>query len=98
MPHQYRCDTSRRRLDLATAMGQNGIDFLEVSSDQKTLLVHFFHDLSAFPPLSADNLSIQGGVRIQHVRALTPTASGVVLSVPVDRAGDFSTYTFALRT
>lgn len=55
MAVQYRCANENRRDALRAASLLNGIDYLEVvSEDQKTLAVHFVHNLpgqqTAFPP------------------------------------------------
>ena len=84
----------------------NGIDFIEVaSSDQKTLRVTFIHPLpgqsNAVPPspapaLAAGNVVIAGGVRITRIRVETVSTAGNILTVTVDRPGDFSVYTLSL--
>src|SRR5512139_3750277 len=82
----------------------NGIDYLEVSTDQLTLSVHFLHPLPgqanpvppAQPALTKDNVVIEGGVRVTSVQVLTVTANVDVLTVTVDAPGDFSTYTLRL--
>jgi hypothetical protein len=87
----------------------NGIDYLEVvdrddqalADRQRTLLLHFVNPLPAGPAaLTADNVVITGGVRIKGVKVLgATTGSGPqnnVLTVTLDRAGDFSTYTLEL--
>jgi hypothetical protein len=86
----------------------NGIDFLEVSpTDQTVLVVRFLQNLpgaatAPIPPLPAktltkDNFSVTGGVRITgiQVNSATLTASNE-MTVKVDKAGDFSTYTLHL--
>lgn len=106
MSTQYSCQKPQRR---AAVLAQNspalnGIDYLEVSADQNTLSVHFLFPLPgqtggvpASPALSANNVIIQGGVRITGIRVLVPvTAAGKVLTVNVNAAGDFSTYTLSL--
>jgi hypothetical protein len=84
----------------------NGIDFVEVaSSDQKTLRLTFIHPLpgqsSAVPPspapaLAAGNVVIAGGVRITGIRVETVRAAQNILTVTVNRPGDFSVYTLSL--
>jgi uncharacterized phage protein gp47/JayE len=80
----------------------NGIDFLEVGPDQVTLEVNFVHELAplpASPPipvLSVDNVLIEGGVRIRNVQVESVAIAGRVLTVIVNGAGDFSTYTLRL--
>jgi len=82
----------------------NGIDFLEVSADQKTLEVHFAFNLPgqanpvppAAPALTAGHVLIEGGTRIQGIEVKSVAAAGNVLTVKVDRPGDFSAYTLRL--
>jgi hypothetical protein len=97
-----RCDDSRRRDDAAAA-GLNGIDHLEVvSADQRTLAVHMLLALPgqpggpATPALTPEQVRVDGGVRVLGVRVTGVSASGSVLTVTVDRAGDFSPYTLRL--
>ncbi|CAN5908953.1 putative baseplate assembly protein [soil metagenome] len=89
---------------------RNGIDYLEVTSaDQRTLELVFLHPLPgepdgvpaatdpANPPvLTPNNLVIEGGVRVRDIAVESVAAAGSVLTVTVDRAGDFSTYTLRL--
>jgi hypothetical protein len=110
MNTQYSCQKPlRRAIVLAGDKGKpivNGIDFLEVSPDQKTLSVNFLFPLPgqpggfpASPQLTADNIVIQGGVRITGIRVQGKvTASGKVLTIAVDEPGDFSTYQLQLVT
>ncbi len=110
MPAQYRCKSEGRRT-VVRMLGQgsppapprlNGIDFLEVAPDQVTLHVHFIHDLAELPTsppspaLDQENVLIEGGVRIKNVRVDSATAAGNELTVTVNGAGDFSTYTLRL--
>ena len=75
----------------------NGLDFLEVSADQRSLCVHF---MGALPTeLQAQNLVIKGGRRIRNIRVVgikleqqeDPTLDSY-LRVYVDQPGDFSPY------
>ena len=80
----------------------NGIETLEVASvDQRTLRVVFVHPLpdeaGAVPPgpapaLTAEQIAIEGGTRIQGIQVESVAAAGNELTVTADRAGDFSTY------
>ena len=105
---QYYCKNLERRLKVSTLQDGggnfilNGIDYLEVAStDQKTLEVHFLHPLpgeagevpAGGAPLEVGNIQIEGGVRIQNIEAVSVASSGNLLTVIVDNAGDFSTYT-----
>jgi hypothetical protein len=100
------CAQNRRELIRAGGVS-NGIDYLEVLDGpdvpepdrQRVLEVHLLDtpsaELLALPP---DGVVISGGVRIVGVRTTEVSWSGQVLTARVDRAGDFSTYTLALRT
>lgn len=108
MAIQYQCDEERRREELRRtiqggARGINGIDFLEVSADQRTLTVTFLGELpkdSAGPPktsaLTAGNVLIEGGVRVTGITVVSVASTHNVLSAVVDRIGDFSTYRLSL--
>ena len=80
---QYRCGDARRRRFVRDASPAtiNGIDFLEVGPDQKTLEVTFLHNLPgetngvpASPPLGIGNVVVDGGVRITGIH-VTQVAS-----------------------
>lgn len=113
MSTQYRCHNQNRRDRVRTPRDNdgtpltptiNGIDFLEVEPDQRTLRVRFLHNLPGTPTdpvppapaLTAANLKIEGGVRIKNLRVQSVSADGDLLTVVADRAGDFSTYTLRL--
>jgi hypothetical protein len=104
MTTQYHCSTLERRSAVRQKATLGGIDFLEVASDdQKTLAVHFLHPLPgqpggvpAAPALTAANVVIQGGVRIRNIHVVSVNSAADVLTVTVDAAGDFSTYTLRL--
>src|SRR5215208_6319353 len=101
MGTQYRCGSERRRQQIGESTTINGIDYLEVSADQRTLEVHFFHNLPGEPgavppsedPLTEDNVVIEGGVRVTDVRVEhVESVADNVLTVVVNEPGDFSTY------
>ncbi len=99
MSIQYLCKNEERRRKVSESEDINGIDYLEVSSDQETLELHFFHDLPEDPEsaLSKDNVVIEGGVRVTDVRIVEPvTSTGNVLTLTVDEPGDFSIYRLRL--
>src|SRR5258708_4703833 len=109
MPAQYRCDEQRRReevrrkIQAGGAHGINGIDFLEVSDDQRTLTVTFLGDLpkdDAGPPktsaLTVANVLIEGGVRVSGIAAQALSSSGKVLTVVVERIGDFTPHRLSI--
>ena len=104
---QYRCGDARRRRFVRDASPAtiNGIDFLEVRPDQKTLEVTFLHNLPGetngvptSPVLGIDNVVIDGGVRITDIHVTQVASADDVLTVTVDASGDFSTYVLRLRT
>jgi hypothetical protein len=94
---QFRCESPSRAEAVRASTTLNGIDFLEVDEDQTTLDVHVLRDLGLSSALSADHVRIDGGVRATGIAVLTavPTAADV-LTVTVDRPGDFSTYVLRL--
>lgn len=104
MSTQYRCRNDNRHQAVARSSSQNGIEYLEVASaDQKTLALHFHHPLPgqpggipASPQIKEKNVSISGGTRIRDINVEKVTAVDSVLTVEVDRAGDFSYYTLRL--
>ena len=104
MTTQYYCASQQRRSAVGKSTTLNGIDFLEVASaNQKTLAVHFLHPLPgqaggvpANPELTKDNVVIDGGVRVKNIRVLSVSSAANVLTVAVNSAGDFSTYTLRL--
>jgi predicted phage baseplate assembly protein len=104
----YCCDENRR--NAVRGHGSlNGIEFLEVLDDpalpdedrQRTLFVHFVKPLAGGEAaLTAENVLIEGGERVRNV-TVTAVAAGTddeadVLTVEVDRAGDFTPYTLRL--
>lgn len=107
---QYRCATHQRRALVRgadAAAGQsvlNGIDFLEVlSEDQRTLEVTFLRPLPgetggvpAAPSLGIADVVIEGGVRVRDIAVTAIAAADNVVTVEVDRAGDFATYVLRL--
>lgn len=105
MATQYRCDNQARRravLDARDADDRpilNGIDYLEVEPDQRTLVVFFLHPLPgqadgvpAAPALAPANVRVEGGVRVTGIRVTGAEANDRQLTVTVSQIGDFSTY------
>ncbi len=95
------CDENRR--SLVRAHGTlNGIDFLEVHDDegqpladrQRFLLITLLKPPAA--PLAEENIRIEGGEVVSDVRVVGLQQDGAVLTVEVDRPGDFSIYTLRL--
>jgi hypothetical protein len=97
---RYFCKNQMRRLLVGKHPQINGIDFLEVvSPDQKTLEVHFLKPLPGPPDGTApgkENIRITGGVRVKQIVVTGVAVNGNVLTVSVQAAGDFSTYTLQL--
>lgn len=109
MATQQHCGNETRRNAVRSARGAdgrpalNGIDFLEVAADQRTLHVHFLHPLPgqpdgvpAAPVLAVENLRVEGGVRVRNISAVSVTANANVLDVATDASGDYSTYQLRL--
>jgi len=105
------CDERRRAFvrdhGVVNGVSYNGIDFLDVldvdaateGERQRKLLVHFIKPLAA-DTLMINNVLIEGGERIRGISVMSlavgtgPEAN--VLTVEVDKRGDFSTYTLRL--
>ena len=62
------CEDDRQRRADARAKGLNGIDFVEVGRDARTLKVYFF--LKAPAVLDASHVSIEGGVRVRGLKVI----------------------------
>lgn len=88
--------------------GRTGLDFVEVSADQRTLFVYFLGKLppefAQDGPALVEHLHIEGGSRVTDIRILDvdphPSEDPEVddwLTVRLDRYGDFSRYTLHLR-
>ncbi|MFL6672240.1 MAG: putative baseplate assembly protein [Massilia sp.] len=95
------CARELRRQALFGNAHWNGMDYLEVGPDQRSLCVHFF---GAVPRgLGPRNLRIEGGRRVRGIRVLEveaeesgdPERDGC-LRITLDRFGDFSTYRLCL--
>jgi hypothetical protein len=80
------------------ASGLNGIDYLEVSTDQKTLDVYFLKT-DGLGALRKGNFAIEGGERIREVvMATEPSIHDNCATLELDKYGDFSTYVLRLQT
>ena len=94
----YVCCDERRRDAVRAHRTLNGIDFLEVLDDL-TLVVHFLKPLGG-GAVTREQVRIEGGERIRDVTVTGITggtdAQANVLTVQVDKAGDFSIYTLRL--
>ncbi|MEH1770902.1 MAG: putative baseplate assembly protein [Nostoc sp.] len=78
---------------------KNGLDYVEVSDDLRSLYVYF---LGSVPEdLKKENLLIKGGQRIRHLHVTnlqveSPQNCESYLTVNLDQTGDFSVYTLRL--
>ncbi len=84
----------RHRVRAATL---NGLDYLEVSDDQRTLTVYFLG--KAPEHIAKENVRIKGGQRITNIKVVDVEIHRQenlelddCMAVSVDRRGDFSTY------
>jgi hypothetical protein len=91
---QYRCANQRRREVVRAAGTLNGIDWLEVGPDQVRLQVHLLRPAPAV--FGARNVVISGGTRVRGIRVVRLQKAAEVLTVTVDRPGDFSPYELRL--
>ena len=100
MAPQYVCKDGERRRRVSQSKEINGIDYLEVDQDQKTLEVHLFPKGEGAAPsasaLTKANVLIEGGSRVRDVRVDNVSASANVLTVALNKRGDFSTYRLRL--
>jgi hypothetical protein len=102
MPNQYRCKNERRRIAVRDKLenGQpvlNGIDYLEVLTDRKTLVVYLLHSLRDIGgALSEENIQITGGTRVQNLLVESVSSNTNVLTVRTNQVGDYSRYTLRL--
>lgn len=103
----YACCTENRREAVRDSGLSNGIDFLEVldgpgvpeADRQRLLRVHLINPPSAeLLAIGPRNVVIDGGVRVVGVQVTEVSWSGRVLTVRVERPGDFSTYSLRLAT
>jgi len=95
-------DDARRELLITnfTALGLNGIDFVEFRPATNTLAVHFLSrvrgDLYQLAGTNFSTIRIEGGERITGITPLMTPAidlgDNTVLNVPVSAQGDFSSY------
>ncbi|KYC37269.1 hypothetical protein WA1_47500 [Scytonema hofmannii PCC 7110] len=92
---------NEQRLHEVRKRNLNGLDYLEVSDDQRSLCVHF---IGSVPEnITKDNIWIEGGQRIRDIKVTgvereiqeDPTLDSC-LQVFVNKPGDFSTYTLRL--
>jgi hypothetical protein len=91
------CPDERRRETVRTKKNFNGLDYLEVSDDQRTLTVYFLG--KAPESITKENVRILGGRRITGIQVTDVEIErrddpelDDCMHVTVDRTGDFSTY------
>lgn len=95
------CNQLRRNAVKGTSL--NGIDYLEVidkeapteAERQRKLELHFINAIVG-PAPTPDNIRIEGGERIKDIRVTKVTPGAGMLTVEVDKRGDFSVYTLRL--
>ena len=91
------CGADLRRQRLFNNPRWNGVDFLEVSDEKRSLCVHFF---GAIPEgITVANVRIEGGRRIREIRVVRVEIDRAddpdlddCLRIELDKVGDFSTY------
>ena len=102
----YFCCDDKRRATLRADPKLNGIDFLEVEGDyvgsddqrQRVLQVHFVNS-NGLDGLDRSRVSVEGGERITKIEVLKAGRNpddDQVLTVLVDKRGDFSPYNLGL--
>ncbi|WP_375448804.1 putative baseplate assembly protein [uncultured Nostoc sp.] len=94
----FTCQNEQRRHEVRR-QGKNGLDYLEVGDDLRSLYVYF---LGSVPEnLRKENLRIEGGQRIRNLQVSglqveRPQNLEAYLKVIVNQPGDFSLYTLHL--
>jgi hypothetical protein len=97
-------DKNERRLAIKAKPELSGIDYIEVDENDRTLL--YVHLLDKTPvKITEENILIKGGRRIRNIKVV-PDGVAVCsdddpdhtdcITVRVNKAGDFSTYTLCL--
>jgi hypothetical protein len=97
----YFCAQRNRQTLVLARPALNGIDYLEIAdiADQRLLLLTFLRDPASLA-LGPAQMVILGGESVTDISVLAVEASPDAvntLRIEVDRAGDFSLYTLALR-
>ncbi|MEP0916966.1 putative baseplate assembly protein [Leptolyngbya sp. DQ-M1] len=92
MLSQYHCQNQLRRQIARTQPGVdgqyvNGIDYLEVASDQNTVIVHLLHELQSNDRFTADNIQITTATG-QSVAIDSASATGKRFSLRLKPDGD----------
>lgn len=94
------CQKENRR-HAVRAKNRNGLDYVEVSDDQRTLTVYFLG--KAPQGIQKENVLIRGGRRVTGIRVVEISVCRVedqerddCMMVRLDKFGDFSVYTLCL--
>ncbi len=101
---QYQCKNEQRRKAVRDTFDNgrprlNGIDYLEVLADQKTLVVYLIHplvDLDEEDKFTEEKVVIEGGIRLRDIRVESASSNANVLTIRVNQTGDYSRYTLRL--
>ena len=88
------CQNEQRRQEVRKRR-RNGLDYVEVGDDWRSLHVYFLRDV---PHLSQENVQIKGGQRISNIQVtgIEVNHQEAYLKINIDRPGDFSRYTLRL--
>ncbi|MBD2261433.1 putative baseplate assembly protein [Pseudanabaena sp. FACHB-2040] len=99
-PNTLTCQNEQRR-HAVRRQGRNGLDYLEVGENLRSLTVYFIGPVPQ--DLRPENFQIKGGARIRNLQVTGLDLSlqhdstlDSSLTVRVDRVGDFSPYTLHL--
>ena len=98
LPRLYTCQNEQRRHEVRR-QGRNGLDYLEVGEDLRSLYVYF---LGTVPEnLKKENVRIEGGQRIRNLQVTGLQVehfqdSEAYLKINLNKSGDFSAYTLGL--
>ncbi|MBO3457581.1 putative baseplate assembly protein [Aetokthonos hydrillicola Thurmond2011] len=93
MVTHYHCRNNQRRELIRTSKGANGqpllngIDYLEVSPDQKTLKLHFIHNLST-PSLTEENWVILRNDQAADISITSTSSFANILTLRINHPGD----------
>jgi hypothetical protein len=100
------CQDAQRRADILAHPLLNGIDYVEVSADQRTIKVFFIKPLPDPPNSDPDGaygltthpewVQIYGGARVVDIHVIGVHLVADHLEITVDAAGDFSIYLLTL--
>ena len=99
------CQNDQRREQVRAKPKLNGLDYLEVSDDQKTLTVYFLGKAPEELPDKdcGDYFRVEGGRRVRDIRITKGTVTRVKdpelddwVTLTLNRYGDFSIYTLRI--